>query len=168
MSSPPRAGPKVAPTVPAVAQIAIPRFVEPARPARSGSEPASSRAPPKPCTARAAMSTVRLFAKPHVIEAARNTTRPASTSGAGRNRRTNGSSASVVMRTTRLYAVMTQEIPTMEVSRSTYSSGSASTTIDESAKATATATARAISSARVRFMGQPAASVRIRKPPWYS
>jgi hypothetical protein len=46
-----------------------------------------------------------------------------------------------------LYAVITHEILGIVVSNWTYSSGSARTTIDESAKATATATARASSKA---------------------
>jgi hypothetical protein len=50
-----------------------------------------------------------------------------------------------------LYAVTTHETPVMVVPNSTYSSGSARTTIDESANATAIETTSAISSARSGF-----------------
>ena len=55
MRTPPSAGPTAAPNVPAIVQTATPRAVEPVSAPSTGSEPASSSAPPRPWTDRAAI-----------------------------------------------------------------------------------------------------------------
>ena len=68
-------------------------------------------------------------------------TRPPARTRAAGHRWTTNTSASATSATEALYAVTTHETPSIVVSNRPYSSGSARTTIDESAKATATATA---------------------------
>src|SRR5512132_1046796 len=143
VSTPPSAGPTAAPNVPASVQIATPRAVEPASAARTGSEPASSSAPPRPWTERAAIRNPIESASAQAIDAARNRTVPAARSRLARAWCTTTTSASAQIASTRLYEVITHATPSIVVSKRAYSSGSASTTIDESANATATATATA-------------------------
>ena len=52
----------------------------------TGSDAASSSAPPRPCTARSATSSQRSSTRPHAREATANTTSPAPTRAAGRAR----------------------------------------------------------------------------------
>ena len=150
VSTPPSAGPAAAPIVPASVQTAAPRAGVPANAARPRSDAASNSAPPRPCRQRKPMRTSRLQAAAQPAEPAAKRPMPTIPVGRGRRRRAKGTRQRAATATTRLYDVITQETPTSVVSNSPYRSGSARTTIEESAKATATPAASAIVRTRVR------------------
>src|SRR5262249_2340196 len=78
-------------------------------------------------------------ASAHAVEAAVNVRSPAASTMVARSRWTKKTSASAATATAALYAVTTHDTPSIVVWKRVYSSGRASTTIDESANAIATA-----------------------------
>src|SRR5919198_2498810 len=138
VTAPPRAGPSAAPNVPASVQTVAPRGGDPVSTVSAGSDPASNNAAPTPWTPRAAMRNARLLAAEHAIEAAVKIRSPAPRTVTARARCTTKTSASAATATAALYEVTTHATPSIVVWNCVYSSGSASTTIDESANATPT------------------------------
>ena len=130
VSTPPSAGPSAPPITLAPAQSA-------GRPT-SGSAPTRRSAAPAPCTVRAATSSQIPGATAHASDATRKIAVPASTSRFAPARGAKRTSTSATTASARLYEVTTHATSVIETSNCPSRSGSASTTIDESANAIAT------------------------------
>src|SRR5262249_14061098 len=141
--TPPSAGPSAAPKVALAVQIRAPRAAEPASAPRSGSAAASSIAAPRPWRHRKTIKAGRLHAAAQPTEASVNRASPTRAMCSTSTRAITGNRQNETSATTRLYDVITQDTPTIDVSKAPYRSGRARTTIEESAKATATETATA-------------------------
>src|SRR5262245_53074792 len=128
----------------------MPRSREPTRPPSSEIDVASRNAPPSPWTQRKTMRAGRDHEAAQPIDAAVNSASPTCAQRRGSRWRERAAIAAAATATTRLYEVITHETPTIEVLNAPYRSGSARTTIDESANATATDAATAIVSSRRR------------------
>ena len=131
VSSPPAAGPTAAPITPAVAHVPSP--CSGSCRSRSSSDAPSTAAPAMPCTTRPPMSGPRSFARPQAMQAAANTTIPAARTTSGRRR------ASIAPGTANTASAMLNDTSTHATSATVVSSsrrisGSASVTIDESAR----------------------------------
>ena len=81
---PPAAGPRAAPSTPAVAQVRTARASEPSIAVRRSSAAQTSSAPPTAWTQRAPTSTPNDGARPQASEAAANTSVPRTKAGTGR------------------------------------------------------------------------------------
>ena len=151
--SPPNPGPTAAPIAPAPTQVAIARRLSPKVETISSRAPTTATAPPIACTARPVRSGPSPVARPQTRLPPANTARPIAADLPGPYLLARCAAGTASRANTRLKMISTQETPEMLVSNSRKISGSARTTIDESARTSPTAPARA---AVRRFISTPA------------
>ena len=141
VSTPPAAGPTAAPITPAVAHV--PTAPSGSRRSSSSSEAATTTAPARPCRTRPAMRVLRPFASAHTMQAAAKTRTPAIIAVRGVRRAIIAPGTAAAARAT-LKDTRTHATSATVVSSSRRISGSASVTIDESARTRPAARASAI------------------------
>ena len=146
---PPSAGPKAAPSAPAVAQTTAARRSEPVVTGRISSAAVTAIAPPIACTPRLRSSTSNDGASAQNSDAAAKTARPTSSSTPGARRRTRCATGTATTASTMLNPVSTHATCPIESEKRARMSGSASTTIDESLSTSPTASARQIVCSRL-------------------